>query len=273
MNNPIQPRALITELCKEAGQIIRDYFYTNDFSTEIKDDGSPVTEVDKKINSLVIKRILQNFPSHAIIGEEESYGSLDSEFVWICDPIDGTRPFTAGIPISTFSLSLLQSNDTDKGAPILASAYDPFLDKLIIAEKDRGAQLYIKDEKRELNIKNIKEKKLTVWVDGPLKSTTIDISLLLNELIKNDINFFTGRSYIYGSMLVALGKLDAAIMIGRTPWDIAAPDLIVTESGGICTSLYGKSQGYLGDVEGGIAANSSAHKILLEITNSIKNRA
>ena len=87
----------------EAGEIIRKYFVKNPDS-EFKKDDSIVTVADKEINDLVIERVKENFPGHAVNGEEASY-QQDTKHVWVCDPIDGTNPFAMTVAVSVFSLA------------------------------------------------------------------------------------------------------------------------------------------------------------------------
>ena len=102
----------------------------------IKKDGSPVTKTDLAINKLVIDRVKKYFPSHGVLGEEQSNYVEKADYVWVCDPVDGTIPFSRGMPTCMFSLGL-----TFKGKPILGVGYDPFIDRLIFAELGKGAFL------------------------------------------------------------------------------------------------------------------------------------
>src|SRR3990167_10128728 len=92
------------ELAKEAGEIM-SLSFANGTSREWKEDRTPVTEADTKINSLVIERIKAKYPDNGVWGEEESH-NLGVQMTWVCDPVDRTMPFSHGLPISTFALSL-----------------------------------------------------------------------------------------------------------------------------------------------------------------------
>ncbi|MBI3626632.1 hypothetical protein HY224_01135, partial [Candidatus Uhrbacteria bacterium] len=89
------------QLAKEAGQIIRTNFVLG-MKKEWKKDNTPVTETDLRINQMVIERINSAWPGHGVLAEEgNKLIEGGSEFVWVCDPIDGTIPFSYGIPVST----------------------------------------------------------------------------------------------------------------------------------------------------------------------------
>lgn len=76
-------------------------------TSALKQDGSPVTNVDKAAEALIRDIISLNHPDHGIIGEEGDDKNIDQEFVWVIDPIDGTLPFMAGIPVYGTLLALL----------------------------------------------------------------------------------------------------------------------------------------------------------------------
>jgi len=81
-----------------------------------------------------LKVLKEAHPAYSILSEEGDDFSKESEFVWICDPVDGTHNFSHGIPTATFALGLTQN-----GQPILNLVYDPFLDRMFTAEKGKGA--------------------------------------------------------------------------------------------------------------------------------------
>ncbi len=80
------------------------------FEMEIKGDGSPVTDVDKAAEDCIRDIIAERYPDHGILGEERDPVSPDAEFVWIIDPIDGTLPFLAGIPVFGTLIALMQGD-------------------------------------------------------------------------------------------------------------------------------------------------------------------
>src|SRR3989338_6753886 len=94
-------------LAQKAGKIIRENFKAN-VKKEWKADGTPVTAIDLAVNKLVIESVQKEYPTHSILAEEESAMQEGSEYVWVCDPIDGTYPFSHGIPNFAFSLALVK---------------------------------------------------------------------------------------------------------------------------------------------------------------------
>ena len=120
------------DIALKAGGIMKQYF---SFEThkELKQDHTPVTLADTTINSLVIQELKKHFPNHGVLGEEESNYDENNEYIWVCDPIDGTIPFSIGMPTNVFSLAL-----THNGEVILGVIYDPYLDRMVWAEKGKG---------------------------------------------------------------------------------------------------------------------------------------
>ena len=128
-------RRFAISIAKDAGEIMLEYFYSGNFEIEYKEDKTPVTIADKKINQLVIDAVAETYPKYAVQGEE-GVVIKDSNYVWVCDPIDGTVPFSKQIPIAAFSLALVYD-----GKPIIGVVYDPFGERLISAVQGNGAML------------------------------------------------------------------------------------------------------------------------------------
>ncbi len=96
---------------------------------ETKDDASPVTALDRAIESRMRDMIAGTFPGHGILGEEFAPDRVDAEFVWVIDPIDGTKQFIAGVPVYGTLISV-----TCGGTPIVG-----IIDHPITAERWVGA--------------------------------------------------------------------------------------------------------------------------------------
>ena len=123
------------DIAERAGDLLRRGFDSTP-RTEWKQDGSPVTETDLAIDRLVERTLAEAFPNHGYLGEETGRRSSSSTYTWVCDPIDGTRPFVLGFPLSTVSLALVRD-----GEPIVAVLAYPARRWLFVAEKGAGATL------------------------------------------------------------------------------------------------------------------------------------
>lgn len=100
-------------LAQEARQLFAPHLGTAP-RADVKADRSLVTELDHAIEAHLRARIEHAYPSHGIYGEEEGHVRLDAEFVWVLDPIDGTAPFLAGVPVFGTLIALLH-----RGAPVI----------------------------------------------------------------------------------------------------------------------------------------------------------
>ena len=181
------------------------------------------------------------------------------------DPIDGTVPFSLGIPISTFSLALV---DKSEGQPVLGVAYDPFLERMFTAVRGQGAKL------NGTSISTSQSTELRQTSVSVLGGTTSGdkghaefnhgncINLLRSEGAKN----ISLQSFVYAGVMVAEGRLSGTIMGYGSPWDAAAAALIVQEAGGIAADVHGRPRRY-DKFEDGIilAANQSVFEKLVKV--------
>ena len=87
------------------------HYFRNKIEIEIKDDESPVTLADKETEQVLRERIRKEYPEHGILGEEYENENINSEFLWVLDPIDGTRSYIAGHRDFGNLISLLYKNE------------------------------------------------------------------------------------------------------------------------------------------------------------------
>ncbi len=241
------------DLAEKAGEVIKEKF-TLGIKKEWKSDDTPVTEADLFINKMVINAVGKEFPDHGVIAEEES-NLKESEYLWVCDPLDGTIPFSHGIPICTFSLALVKN-----GQSILGVVSDPFMKRMFFAEKGKGAFL---NDKQIFTPQSKDLKKGIIAVDMYRlgKFSLLDIQKSIYEDGGKVVNFC---SVVYEGMLVALGGLIGTIFPGSNPHDCAATKIIVEEAGGKVTDLFGEESDYSRKIKGAIISNGEIHNYLLE---------
>lgn len=241
-------------LARDAGKIMLDYFDTKKNKIEIKEDNSPVTIADKEINELVIKRIAQEYPDHGVIGEEESSYSGDEKYVWSCDPIDGTIPYLYGMPMSMFSLALVDRSD---GQPIVGIIYDPFFDRLYSAQKGKGA--FLNNEQISVNDQAKLYGEL-VAVDG---KKLFDAFELASEFRKVNVHVIKLASVVYAGSFVPKGSSVGVVFANDTAYDVAALKIIIEEAGGQTSDLDGNEQRYDEVMNGFVGSNGHVHDELL----------
>lgn len=242
-------------LAKKAGKIIRDNFILG-MKKEWKKDNSPLTQSDLIINQLVIDSVKSKFPEHSILAEEGNHLVSQSEYCWVCDPIDGTISFSHGIPTAVFSLSLVHN-----GQVLLGLVFDPFMNRMFYAEKGKGAFL----NKKPIFVSKARsvEKTLVSVLWWP--QAKYNFSILREELSKKGAICVGIPAVLYVGALVANGEFSASIFPGHLPHDTAALKIIIEEAGGKVTDVWGNEQRYDQSVSGHLATNGLLHEELIEL--------
>ena len=228
-----------------------------------KNDNTPLTEADTKINKFVIEEIGKVFPDHSVQGEEESSKKEGSKYIWVCDPIDGTMPYSLGLPIFTFSLALV---DQSNGQPILGVINDPVHKNMYWAYKGAGA--FRNGEKISVS-KDNKLERTYFCLDGSQSNySKMDSIAALRE---KGAKVMTLLSFIYGAVQVPNGKFAGAVFINRYAHDVAALKIINDEAGGKATDLEGNERRYDEDGNGCILSNGILHQDILDCIQRTKN--
>lgn len=244
------------EFAYQAGEVMLKHFKVGVESSE-KDDLTIVTKADQEINDLLIKAVSDKFPDHSILGEEKSLDNK-SEHVWLCDPVDGTVPFSKGLPISVFSLAYVEG-----GVPLVGVVYDPFTKRLYSAVKGEGA--YLNNELIKVSDKKL-DYKATMDIEWwPEAQYDID-SVCHNLSMETGVYVLHLGSVIQAACMVASGQLEAGVFAGTKgkSVDMAAVKVIVESAGGLVTDIYGKSVKYYQDIEGAIISNGLIHEELVK---------
>jgi len=245
------------EIAEGVAEIALKYF---GFETERtwKSDNTPLTQADTEINSFVIQKINSIFSDHSILGEEESNIKPGSKYIWVCDPIDGTMPYSCGLPTLTFSLALV---DQTTGQPIVAVVNDPIMKNMYWAVKGGGAFL---NGKRIYVSQSSELKNTYLNIDGgSIKDLSFTKEKTITALRQHGIKSMVLLSFIYGAIQVANGKFVGGIFFGRFAHDVAAVKLITEEAGGKATDLKGNERRYDGEGFGCLVTNALAHDQIL----------
>ena len=117
------------ELARTSGDFIRPLFGVRELPVELKTDDTPVTQADKGAEKLMRDMIGVRFPGDGLLGEEFGAENDDAEFVWVLDPVDGTRSFLAGVPLWGTLIALLHQGD-----PVLGCVHQPVLNQLLVGD-------------------------------------------------------------------------------------------------------------------------------------------
>ena len=240
-------------LAQLAGDIMRQYFYGNQ-QLEIKNDGTPLTIADTTINQLVIDQLAESFPADVVIGEEASTGDYGLGRRWLCDPIDGTKAFTWGVPTAMFSLALVVD-----GKPVLGVGYEPMTDQLYWAVEGRGS--YCNQRRLAVNKADLASGVVAVMSDADAIRQSVDIGSLVDRGVRTAS--FSGA--VAKTVRVAEGRFIGYVDQRVNPYDMAAVDIIVREAGGKITDRNGLDLNYLQSFKGAVVSNGLVHEELLDI--------
>lgn len=250
MNNFIKPSAelkIAIEASKAAAEVIKKYYQGN-FQVEIKNDQTPVTEVDIQAEKIIKEIILNAFPDHGFYGEETNRENYDSDFLWLVDPIDGTKGFVRGYPFFSTQIALMHESQI-----ILGVSNAPIFEEIIFAELGKGSWI---DNHRTKVSKTSKIESSTIST-GNLKSLALSEKWSNFGKIVSRIDRIRGYGDFYHYHLLATGKIDAVIESDVNILDVAALSIIISESGGVFTDLNGKKPDL--NIKSILAANPILH--------------
>lgn len=217
------------DLARESGDFIRPLFGQLGVAVETKADLSPVTAADRGAEELLRAHIEERFPSHGIIGEEFGSKDPEAEFVWVLDPVDGTKAFVTGVPLWGTLIALLHH-----GQPILGCIHQPVLGQLVmgdgIATTLNGSSVHCRA--------TTEIERATLLTSDPLAPAKHQNGAAYDALARRARLVRTwGDCYAY--LLLATGWADIALDPIMNPWDIAALIPIVRGAGGSITDWRG----------------------------------
>lgn len=241
------------EAAHAAAQISRHY-YAGNFTVTTKADLTPVTQADVECEQAIRKIILERFPKHGFFGEETGRSNEDAEFLWLVDPIDGTKGFVRQYPFFSTQIALMH-----RGEIVLGVSSGTMMDELAWAEKGKGAWL----NGKQLAISTISDPVCAAVSTGNLKSLAISPGWADLGKIVSLADRIRGYGDFYHYHLLAAGKIEAVIESDVNILDIAALSIIVTEAGGVFTDLNGEAVTL--EIRSVLAANPELHEEYLEL--------
>ena len=264
------------ELAEAANGETLKYWRRKSFAVETKGDESPVTIADKNAESAMRKLVKSRYPSHAIFGEEhgielgeKSEGGDGHEYLWVFDPIDGTKSFITGKPLWGTLIALLRD-----GEPVLGVLEQPVLKERWIGCK--GTQTTFNgnpvsvhgDEQKELN-------EALMYSTTPLMF--YDENEVRYERLKRDVKIpmFGCDCYAYG--LLTSGFCDIVCEADLKPYDYMALVPIVLGAGGKMTDWEGEELKFVvGEGDGqsfqGEVLATASERLWKESLASLKRR-
>ncbi len=240
--------AFVEALGDAAGSAILPFFRTS-VGTEDKNKGGmfdPVTEADRAAEVAMRRMIEAQFPAHGIIGEEFGSTRSEAEYVWVLDPIDGTKAFISGLPTWGVLIGLLHN-----GRPCYGMMAQPFTRERFVGDGSsahwRGTGLGPSRDKRRLAVRRCPTlANATVMTTSPLLYAPDKLAAL--RRLEAAAKLVRYGCDCYAFAMLASGQVDCVVEAGVQPYDVVALIPIVEGAGGVMTSWDGGDASRGGDV-------------------------
>lgn len=198
-----------------------------------KADESPVTIADRETERVMREVLAARVPEHGIFGEEHGRERLDHRFVWVLDPIDGTKSFITGMPLFNNLIALL-----DNGVPVLGVVDTPAIGERYHAAKGRGAWF---NGARIQTSGSTRLAEAVVYRAGHAPTEPAQLERFERLAKAGRLQRYGNDAYIYA--LLAAGHLDVMIETGLEPYDHLALVTLIEEAGGAITDWSGAPLG------------------------------
>lgn len=244
--------ALAEQLADAARPIARRYFRSG-IGFERKADASPVTAADREVERMLRDMIEAVFPDHGIFGEEHGRVRLDSPWVWVLDPIDGTKSFVSGKPLFGTLIALLHDGD-----PVLGVIEMPALNERWVGVQGRPTT-FNGEPVAARTCAGLADAWL--YATSPLMFKGDDAAAFDRLQTACHTAVFGADCYAYG--LIANGSVDVVCEASTQPYDYCALVPVVRGAGGVITDWQGAPLGLTSDGRVLAAGDARVHDAAL----------
>jgi myo-inositol-1(or 4)-monophosphatase len=253
--------AFVDQLAKAAGDAILPFFRTAIAveNKKLKGTFDPVTAADRAAETVMRGLIRKHFPAHGIVGEEFEDVKSDAPYVWVLDPIDGTKSFIAGMPVWGTLIGLCK-----EGAPVYGMMAQPFIGERFTGD---GASAKYRGPAGERKLMT----RHCASLNDALLFTTSPHLFKPEERARFDVieqsvrlSRFGGDCYAY--CMVAAGYVDLVVEAGLDAYDIVPLIPIIEGAGGVVTNWQGESAAKGGRIVA--AGDRRVHEAALKLLNA-----
>jgi histidinol phosphatase-like enzyme (inositol monophosphatase family) len=253
--------AFVDQLAKAAGDAILPFFRTAIAveNKKLKGTFDPVTAADRAAETVMRGLIRKHFPAHGIVGEEFEDVKSDAPYVWVLDPIDGTKSFIAGMPVWGTLIGLCK-----EGAPVYGMMAQPFIGERFTGD---GASAKYRGPAGERKLMT----RHCASLNDALLFTTSPHLFKPEERARFDaieqgvrLSRFGGDCYAY--CMVAAGYVDLVVEAGLDAYDIVPLIPIIEGAGGVVTNWQGESAAKGGRIVA--AGDRRVHEAALKLLNA-----
>jgi len=256
----------VEHLADVSGEAIIPFFRTSIAADDKAHGGAfdPVTEADRAAELAMRRLIETTFPGHGVIGEEFGSRNEDAEYVWVLDPIDGTKSFICGFPTWGTLIGLAH-----RGRPCYGLMHQPFTRERFHGDGEaafwRGPARNGKggEERRKLSVRPCQKlAQATLMTTSPLLIDPARREDFHRVEAKVRLSRYGGDCYAYCAL--AAGHVDLVIETNLNPYDIVALIPIIEGAGGIVTTWNGENAAQGGAIiaAGDPALHEAAVKLL-----------
>jgi len=250
MHSPHLATAL--EAARAAAEVVRRYYRSN-LAVTLKADKSPVTEADVETEKTIRGIIAARFPDHGFYGEETGSSALDAEYLWLVDPIDGTKAFVREYPMFSTQIALMH-----RGRLVVGVSSAPEYGELAYGEAGVGAWL----GDRPIRVSEVDAVEAAALSTGNLKTLATGPRWPAFGRLVGRLGRIRGYGDFLHYHLLASGRIDAVVESDVNILDIAACAVIVEAAGGRFTDLEG--QPLTLESTSVLATNGRLHQPVLE---------
>lgn len=228
--------SFVVELAHEAAQVTLPFF--RGVYDEVDKGGpgafDPVTQADRDAEVALRRLIEARYPHHGIIGEEYGEDRPDAEFVWVLDPVDGTRAFISGLPLWTTLIGLTQA-----GRPVIGGISQPYLGELFLGGPS-GARLLARGGETPLKVRPLDSlNQAIIATTDPMLFNGAELGAWTQVRAAARLARLGCDAYAYA--MTAAGRIDLVAENGLKPWDWTALAPVVEAAGGEVTNWRGEA--------------------------------
>ncbi|AMM83444.1 histidinol-phosphatase [Martelella sp. AD-3] len=230
-----------------------------DVDNKLSGGFDPVTEGDRAAESAIRRLIEETYPDHGILGEEHGASGLDREYVWVIDPIDGTRAFISGVPVWGTLIGLYRN-----GRAVMGLMDQPFTGERFFA--DPGGSLFAgPGGPRRLKTRDCRELGAAVlFTTSPRIMGTAALSRY--DRLERQVRLARYGIDCYAYCLLASGFADLVVESDLKPYDVGALIAIIEGAGGVISTWTGERPEHGGDIVA--AATPALHEAALAELNA-----
>ena len=239
--------AFVDRLAQVSSEVILPFFRSA-IGSEDKSSGGvfdPVTEADRGAEAAMRRLIAQAFPSHGIIGEEYGVDRPEAEYVWVLDPIDGTKSFISGMPTWGTLIGLMH-----RGQPVYGMMSQPFtrerysgdgkrsrLRALAVSRGDAPPSEWTNRTLRTRPCASLAEATISTTSPALIRDAA-DLEAFRRVEARTRLSRYGGDCYAYCAL--AAGFVDLVIETNLKPYDVVALAPIIEGAGGVITTWEGE---------------------------------